>query len=71
MSEKARGKLPARSPSVDLGAGFGAGLTAGAETTVLGYESAGGFLATEDWVQSWVKGLPLDSILVAVAEVGV
>ena len=70
LSEKARGKLPARASSIDSGLGnLGAGMTVGAESAILGYESAGGFVATEEWVQSWVQGLPLDSLLVTITEV--
>ena len=65
LSEKARGKLRARSPSV----GSLATPALAANTTILGYESASGFVATEEWVQSWVSGLPLDSILIAASEV--
>ncbi|KAF8524338.1 high-temperature-induced dauer-formation protein-domain-containing protein [Hysterangium stoloniferum] len=60
LSEKARGKLRARSPSLD-----------GSDSAILGYtsyESASGFVATEEWVESWRKGLPMDSVLLAVTE---
>lgn len=67
LSEKARGKLRARSPSV----GSLVSPALGANPNILGYESASGFVATEEWVQSWVQGLPLDSILIATSEVGV
>ncbi|KAF8587219.1 hypothetical protein K439DRAFT_1614510 [Ramaria rubella] len=65
LSEKARGKLRARSPSV--GSLTSPGLVGNA-SSILGYESASGFVATEEWVQSWVQGLPLDSILIAMSE---
>jgi hypothetical protein len=61
LSEKARGKLRARSPSLDAD-----------DSAILGwttYESASGFVATEEWVESWRKGLPMDSVLLAVTEV--
>ena len=68
LSEKARGKLKEGSSSI--GSPASPGLTANA-ASILGYESASGFVATEEWVQSWVPGLPLDSILIAISEVPV
>jgi High-temperature-induced dauer-formation protein len=67
LSEKARGKLRARTPSV--GSLSSPAFPANA-SNILGYESSSGFVATEEWVQSWVQGLPLDSILIAISEVG-
>jgi len=66
LSEKARGKLKEGSSSV--GSLASPGLTGNA-ASILGYVSASGFVATEEWVQSWVQGLPLDSILIAMSEV--
>lgn len=79
LSEKARGKLPMRSLSTLSVDPPGVSMGISADSAILGYYYDGnigsngpglnGFVATEEWVQSWVKGLPIDSILIAIAEV--
>lgn len=66
LSEKARGKLRERTPSAGS---LSSSAFPAAASNILGYESSSGFVATEEWVQSWVPGLPLDSILIAISEV--
>ncbi|GJJ15039.1 hypothetical protein Clacol_009313 [Clathrus columnatus] len=78
LSEKARGKLPVRSVSTLSMDPPGVSMGVSADNAILGYHydgnaGSGGlgpnsFVATDEWVQSWTKGLPIDSILVAVAE---
>lgn len=79
LSEKARGKLPMRSLSALSMDPPGVSMGVSADSAILGYHydnNAGNgglglnpFIATEEWVQSWTGGLPIDSILVAIAEV--
>jgi len=63
ISEKARGKMRARSTdSVDT--------TASLERLTLAGVSVGrnGFVPTQEWVTSWQQGLPLDPVLLTIAE---
>jgi len=63
VSEKARGKMRARSSeSVDTTASLERLTAAGVAV------GRNGFVPTQDWVSSWQQGLPLDPVLLTIAE---
>ncbi|KDQ20543.1 hypothetical protein BOTBODRAFT_26557 [Botryobasidium botryosum FD-172 SS1] len=63
ISEKARGKMRARSSeSVDTTASLERLAAAGVAV------GRNGFVPTQEWVSSWQQGLPLDPVLLTIAE---
>ncbi|CCA69579.1 hypothetical protein PIIN_03518 [Serendipita indica DSM 11827] len=60
LSEKARGKMRERQESLDMDES-----TVHAAAVAIGKN---GFVPTQEWVTSWVRGLPLDPIMLTVSE---
>ncbi|KZS98946.1 hypothetical protein SISNIDRAFT_499612 [Sistotremastrum niveocremeum HHB9708] len=60
MSEKARGKMRQRSMSGDI--------TGSLERLAAAGVGRNGFVPTQEWVTSWQQGLPLDTIMLTIAE---
>jgi hypothetical protein len=64
LSEKARGKLPERAASLGLNAAMNESLERIAQAGI----GRNGFVPTQEWVTSWQQGLPLDTVLLTIAE---